>query len=215
MLEGLNTVFQKNDAAIVIEDDLKISSRFIPYMCRSLYKYKNKKKVCQISGFAPSMKDLKLKKHFFLPVTTSWGWGTWKSRWLPFIKYLKTEFKPDKLKVERKKFNLNNNYNFQKILDKQYAKSWGICWYYFNYLNKNLVLYPSHSHVFNAGFKADATNSRFSIIEQDNIEVNQGKRKSGYPMQIKIHKKKNEIYKKFKPKIQIRNILYFLWNLAK
>ena len=61
---------------VVLEDDLEVASNFLNFMAISLEKYQSETEVMQIGGYtiAPPQ-DLKTDS-FFLPITTTWGWGT-------------------------------------------------------------------------------------------------------------------------------------------
>lgn len=82
ILDGINYVFQENDAIIVLEDDCVPTSNFMTFMRQSLKKYKDYEQVYSVSGYAWPL-ELKEKKTdaYFCGRISSWGWGTWKDRW--------------------------------------------------------------------------------------------------------------------------------------
>lgn len=82
IVNGLNSVFEKNESIIVVEDDVLVSKVFLEYMNYSLDKYQSVENVSCIGGFSY---DVPLDMFngddaFFLGRTCSWGWASWKNR---------------------------------------------------------------------------------------------------------------------------------------
>ncbi len=83
IIDGVSSVLKKHEKIIVLEDDLVPSENFLEYMNNMLNKYENNKSIISICGFSkkcptflkPSSEYLALKR------SSSWGWGTWKSKW--------------------------------------------------------------------------------------------------------------------------------------
>lgn len=82
IVSGINYVFKTYDAIIVLEDDCVTTSNFISFMNQCLYKYEKDARIYSISGYSW---PIKLKKRQYdvygCGRISSWGWGTWKSRW--------------------------------------------------------------------------------------------------------------------------------------
>ena len=82
IVSGIKYVFKTYDAIIVLEDDCATTSNFISFMNQCLYKYKKDTRIYSISGYSW---PIKLKKRQYdvygCGRISSWGWGTWKSRW--------------------------------------------------------------------------------------------------------------------------------------
>jgi hypothetical protein len=85
IVDGVNYVFNENDAIIVLEDDCVPMSNFISYMLQCLEKYKDNKQVYCISGSSWTI-DVEKDKYdvYFTRRTNSCGWGTWKDRWAKY-----------------------------------------------------------------------------------------------------------------------------------
>ena len=157
IIQGVTKVIDKYNKVIILEDDLITSNYFLEFMNESLNFYKDEPKVFQISGYSfpvPSIKEN--SSSFFLPITSTWGWGTWKRTWdiLDFECLDYTILKKDKKLAN--KFNLNGNYNYKKMFFKQMESnkisSWGIRFYWNAFKNNALVLYPDKSLVYNKGW---------------------------------------------------------------
>ena len=84
--ESLDWFFDKEDAGIVLEDDIRFSDGFVGYMNRTLRHYRDHDNVGVISGN-------NLLAHvngyprgvnqdvFLSTIFHCWGWGTWRERW--------------------------------------------------------------------------------------------------------------------------------------
>lgn len=82
IVDGINMVFEENDAVIVLEDDCVPSPNFISFMTQCFVKYQDNKRVYSISGYSF---PIELRKDDYdvygCGRISSWGWGTWKDRW--------------------------------------------------------------------------------------------------------------------------------------
>ena len=167
LINGIGFVLKKNKKIIVLEDDLELSNKFLKYINTGLNIYKYEKKVASIHGWSlPINYKKNIPDYFFIKGADCWGWGTWKRAW--------KKFNPDgndllnKIKYQNleKIFNLNNSFNYFKMLkDQVEAKnnSWAIRWHASMFLQNMLTLYPKISLVQNNGTKY-GTHSNFDIL---------------------------------------------------
>lgn len=103
IISGINYVFEKYDAVIVLEDDCVPAVNFISFMKQCFEKYEKDENVYSISGYAYPV-NLKKGKYdvYGCGRISSWGWGTWKNRWDTYekdfesIKRMKKEEKASK-----------------------------------------------------------------------------------------------------------------------
>ena len=156
VFDGITHVLKKHDAAIIIEDDLDLSPYFYIYMRDSLNTYKNSSNVYQISGFKYSPGES--SGSHLLPITTSWGWATWKNKWANFNiddnKILNTKLK------DKPRYNFYCSFPFGKMAKNELnnnISSWAIRWYSFVFSVKGLTLYPPINLVMNRGFDTSGT----------------------------------------------------------
>lgn len=161
VIDGVTQLCNKYGRVIVIEDDLIVSPHFLSYMNSALEKYETENKVMQVSGYMFPV-DIDLAEDaLFMPLTTSWGWGTWKRAWSSFDKDAKGyNFLLKNAKV-RKSFDLGGKYPYFKMLDsykKNKVQSWAIRWYLSVFMAKGLILYPKGTLVENAGFDGSGVN---------------------------------------------------------
>lgn len=193
IINGINFILKINKKIIVLEDDLKLSKHFLTYMNDALKTYNCEKKVASISGwsfpitFKPDSKD-----YFFIKGADCWGWGTWKRAW--------KKFNPDAkkllFKIKNKNlvdlFNLNNSFDYLKMLQDQIDKknnSWAIRWYASTFLENMYTLYPKISFVQNMGTNY-GTHSKFDLLNMGNVII-----KSNYKPIIKDNIKEGEYEK--------------------
>lgn len=82
IVDGINAVFESNDAVVVLEDDCVPHFLFMDYITKCLEKYQENKKVFSINGYARKL-DIESNgtDAYFAGRFCSWGWATWKDRW--------------------------------------------------------------------------------------------------------------------------------------
>ena len=169
VFQGVNKVLNLHDTVIVIEDDLILSPLFLNFMNKCLKKY-NTSNIYQVSGYVWGGSLKNSNRPFLIPNVNSWGWATWKCKW--------KEFKLDEINKQElknfdskfiKKFNLNNSYNYFKILKKHLqgkVDSWAIQWYFFVFKNKGYTVYPPTSLVVNNGMDGSGTHTLSSNFKK-------------------------------------------------
>ena len=168
IIDGVTKVINKYGRVIVMEDDLVVSPYFLMYMNASLCKYVDEVKVIQIAGYMfPLNIDIN-EDALFLPLTSSWGWASWKRAWDLFdINATSYEqLKNDSLLRER--FNLNGAYDYYSMLENQLdgkIDSWAIRFYLTSFLSNSLILYPRETLVINNGFDGTGTHG----IQNNNL----------------------------------------------
>jgi len=176
VIDGVTQVLEQYGKVIVLEDDLVLAKGFLTYMNTALDKYNEQEQVMQVSGHCfPVEKIPQSNSSFFIPLTTSWGWGTWKRAW---DKFDKNALGYERLRTDReleKNFNLGGAYPYSQMLMTQMESgkidSWAIRWWWKFFLEKGVCLYPDRSLVNNIGFDSEGTHtldeSPFALTEFD------------------------------------------------
>lgn len=96
---AISWVFEKEEYAIILEDDIVAPKSFFIFLQEMLVKYKNEQKIGLVSGNNTTPMDLGNEDdYFFAKYGHSWGWGTWKRVWDKFD--LNIEVKEEHLKNE-------------------------------------------------------------------------------------------------------------------
>jgi len=176
VINAVHEVVNMHGKIIVLEDDLITTKTFLKYMNDALNSYENDKGVIQISGFSfPSKETPKLNASFFLNITSTWGWATWKDSWneLDFVCKDYSKLKEDKKLA--KEFNLGGIYNYTKMfvqqMESEKVSSWGIRFYWNAFKKKASILYPDKSLVKNIGWDSSGRHKDsyeiFPIIDWD------------------------------------------------
>lgn len=173
IINGVSYIFEKYDKAIILEDDLFVSSNFLKYMNESLIFYKKNPKIGSISGFGLDIPSLSSHDNYFHPRPSSWGWGTWRDRWNQAIWDIPLDFISDK--SFRNSFNKNGEDLFRML--KAYMNgnisSWAIRWAFTHHQKNWLCSYPYLSKVKNEGFGKDATNCKKKNIYPSRFDYSQ------------------------------------------
>lgn len=160
IIDGITMTLTKFNKAIILEDDLVVSPKFLEYMNDALNYYEKHERVWHISGFTENFCSTEVDSSFFWRAMDCWGWATWRDRWQHFEK--NTDLLLEKFNLPMiNAFNLNGAANFwdQVILNKKgKIDTWAIYWYATIFLHKGLCLNPCVSYVANIGFDGTGVN---------------------------------------------------------
>ncbi len=164
IIAGVGDAVTRYGRAIVIEDDLELSPTFLAYMNSALEQYADNREVFQVSGYMFDVPELKgASEAVFLPLTVSWGWGTWKRAWAQFDPAATGWQELGRNIGQRRRFNFGNAYDYATMLERQMAglhDSWAIRWYWTVFKENGLVVFPPESLVRNHGFDGSGSHGR-------------------------------------------------------
>lgn len=158
IVAGIDEVLARHDRVIVLEDDLVLSRHFLAYMNAALTRYATNERVMHVSGYAfpcgtkaPST---------FLPMVSSWGWGTWRRAWRHFDRDMR--FKPwlERSAFRGFRFDVLGGFPFRKTLQQQATgrvDAWDIRWYLTVFAANGVGLFPGRSLTTQTGFGSDST----------------------------------------------------------
>lgn len=162
VIRGVTDVIDKYGRVIVLEDDLITSPNFLDFMNQSLGFYEDSSEVLSISGFSYVLPSINSSDDYYFGLrASSWGWGTWKSKW----------GKVDWAVSDYEKFIKNYSYKRQfnkggsdlSGMLKNYMNgridSWAIRFCYHQFKNGMVTVFPSRSKVYSIGFGKSATNT--------------------------------------------------------
>ena len=173
IIAGVTEVCASYGRAIIVEDDLLLSPGFLDFMNTGLARFADEDHVYQVSGYMfPNVCEGRSSR--FLPLTTTWGWGTWQRAWQHFDRNLSGLLTLEANADLRRRFDLNGAYNYFEMACRQkngQVDSWGIAWYLTVFLRGGLVLYPSRSLVVNAGIEGSGTHGRGPSVLQGKISA--------------------------------------------
>lgn len=163
---GVDYVFQRYDAVIVLEDDCVPHPQFMEYMVKALTKYEKCKKVYHIGACSePVNVEENGTDAYFLGRINSWGWGTWKDRW--------SQFRADYTMIGKMKADSEMNEWFKlwgedlesHVLGNVYGRtdSWAVFWTLTVLMNYGYCMAPYESFINNIGF--DGTGRHCGMVE--------------------------------------------------
>ena len=178
VIDGVTEIVNKYGEVIVLEDDIITSANFLHFMNAALVYYYGYDIVAGVSGFSyPSTG--KTDKVYFLPIGSSWGWGTWKRQW-DTVQFdsgiLVKKILEYKLEAEFD-FGGREFFDMLKLQDEGKLSSWAIRFYASFFLQKKIFIYPPKSLIQNIGFGTDAThtmkpdNFLSQIYVSENVEL--------------------------------------------
>lgn len=162
IIAGVTDVICRYGKVIVIEDDLIASCNMLAYVNQGLDKYENNHEVFSISAYSNRVKLPKGYDYdaYFAPRSTSWGWATWKDRWLSCDWELM-----DWVAVERnaKAFNRwggSDCFGMLRGWKEGRNQSWAIRFCYNQFVQGKQSLFPIVSKIDNEGFDGSGTNCK-------------------------------------------------------
>jgi hypothetical protein len=167
IIQGVTDLCDRFGRVIVIEDDLVVSPRFLQFVNRGLQHYADESRIMQISGHMFDVPQLRQQNEaVLLPMTTSWGWATWKRAWAhfdPAADGWEGLLKDEQL---RRRFDLDGRFAYSRMLAQEMRKdvaAWDIRWYYSVFARGGLGLFPPRTLVTNAGFDGSGTHDRLAL----------------------------------------------------
>ncbi len=155
IITGINYIFEKYDAVIVLEDDCVVHPKFLSYMTNSLKKYQSYKQVYCINGYSwPTNVVENGTDAYFIGRAGSWGWATWKDRWKEYKEDYKILSRIKKDEHTRREFDIwgrdLEGYLYGNI--DGICNSWAVFWALLILEKSGFCLTPYESLVENIGF---------------------------------------------------------------
>ena len=177
IVDGVTELCDTFGRVIVLEDDLVVSRSFLKYMNDALNKYDKNDNVFQISGYMFPVTHKTRQDVFFLPLTTTWGWATWKRAWKFFD--WNPHYALEKLnnRKTRSKFNLDCSYPYTQMLEARLNnrnQSWGILFWWAVFDQDGIGLHPKRSLVNNIGFDTSGTHCSADQVKSYTVDIANG-----------------------------------------
>lgn len=174
IISGVTEIIHRFGKIIVLEDDLVTGRGFLRYMNDALYLCQEDLKVMQVSGYQFPLKfSSSVPTYFYLPMTTSWGWATWKRAWDLFDFNASGWYELKKQDTLRKNFDLDNSYPYSNMLEAQMEHktidSWAIRWWWTVFKLNGVTLFPKTSFIKNIGFDEFSTHTKRSPFKETKL----------------------------------------------
>lgn len=164
IINAVDTVFEKHDKLILLEDDCIPHKYFFDFMYACLSKYENYKRIFGINGYTVPISDKQIQDYpydvYFYQRIGSWGWATWKDRWVHYnrnIQELLDEVKAKKIPLNK----VGNDIPIQieKYLRGELKDVWTLNWLLAVLLKGGYYIYPTSSHIENIGYDGTGLHS--------------------------------------------------------
>ena len=164
---GLDIIFNKEDKAIILEDDTLPNASFFKFCDYCLKKYENDQSVFHVSGcnFFPNSKT-DTSSYSFTSIINIWGWATWARAWKRYDIEMKSWEYQDKnafLKhwCTTKKQLKDMHAIFDLHCENKDPWTWDYQWVYTCWLYNGLSIIPSQNLVQNLGMGPLSTHTKF------------------------------------------------------
>jgi hypothetical protein len=164
IIDGVAQLTESHGQVIVIEDDLELHPYFLTYINDALTRYVEDDHVFQVSGHCFDVPEFADRNSaVVLPLTTTWGWGTWARAWRQFEEIPRgwEELQTDK--GLRRRFNLGGTYDYTSMLSAFMAgrnRSWGVRFYWTVFRAGGVSIFPPVTLVRNCGMDGSGTHGR-------------------------------------------------------
>ncbi|MDG2381233.1 MAG: glycosyltransferase family 2 protein [Pirellulaceae bacterium] len=159
---GLNDVFDREERAIILEDDTVPVPTFFRFCEALLDRYENEQKVCHINGRNNLVRWDTGHSYFFSRRSNPWGWATWRRAWMSCDSPMKSLSSTE---VESVTHVLNDRKHAEFIehtVNKFVGKSidtWDIQWSLSILRRGGFCIVPKSNLVKNIGFGPNATHT--------------------------------------------------------
>lgn len=161
---GLNSVFQKEEMAIILEDDCVPHPDFFRFCEEMLFRYKDDERIMHISGcnLVPDHKTD--EPYIFCTFYSVWGWATWRRAWEKFDFSMKGYPQFRKKKIMYQLLPESEAQIVEGEMDRVYdgrMNSWAYRWTLSCMMNSGLGITPPVNLITNVGIgREDATHTK-------------------------------------------------------
>lgn len=175
VIDGVTSVVNEYGKVIVVEDDCAASEYFLNYMNKCLDFFQDDNTVGSISGYTPpiDIPDDYSADIFLATRSCSWGWATWKDRWL------NVDWDPQAIKFFYqkpaliKKLNENGSDRFLRLYrqTKGNSSSWSVRFGAHLIKNGLYTIYPRYSYIKNIGCDESGIHSKSEDSEKVKVDI--------------------------------------------
>lgn len=161
IIEGVSKIIEEYGRVIVLEDDLVTSPCFLRFMNDCLDYYEKNSDIWSIGGTTFDLPSLKEYKHdvYSCYRGVSWGWATWKDRWITVDWNVADycEFMKDSKRKKMFKRGGQDMVNALRMQMEGKTNSWAIRWCYQQSKLNMLTILPKKTLIENIGWDGSGT----------------------------------------------------------
>lgn len=166
LISGLNWVFSRVEAAIVLEHDCLPDASFFPFCFELLERYRNHRQLGFITGFNPLHKKFPFEfSYYFSRVAHLWGWATWRHTWQQYDEHLSNWPAVKQAGLLKLMFPHPKVVKYwSMVFDNMHSKAWTTTWDYqltYTCWTRNLVnIVPKRNLIKYIGFVPGALHTK-------------------------------------------------------
>lgn len=163
---GITWVFEREEQAIILEDDCVPDSTFFRYCQEMLEYYKDDERILLISGNNPIARLYQTQHDYlFSYVPFIWGWATWRRAWKLYDYRISSWPENRKNPVFKRAIPVKKAYwlytcEFDVLNSGKFDDTWSYQFMYTGIINSMYGILPAKSHVFNIGFMEESTHTK-------------------------------------------------------
>lgn len=161
---GISWVFEHEESAIFIEDDVIPSLSFFQFCDEMLDMYHNHPEIMAISGNNVIPDYPIASSYTFSSIPFVWGWASWKRAWEGYDYHISNWPEIKKSKRFKKLFENPRFYEMREHeFDLAYRGidfTWDYQWQYHLLMHQGMCIVPKTNLVRNVGIGSDATNTK-------------------------------------------------------
>ena len=199
MPSGMAWVFENEDRAIFIEDDIEATQNFF-YFCRDMLKhYENDERIAMITGsnLYPEDPSFNGEDICFSAYATIWGWATWKRAFKLYDVNIR-RWPELKKKQSFRNVMTDRTWNFFSVVfdDLQYHwyRTWGYQWDFLLWANEKLGIVPKYNLISNIGMGNEQGEHPGDTAEKVDYISSVKKKELALPIRYPAEVKRNEAY---------------------
>ena len=173
VVSGLNAVFEREEYAIILEDDCLPKQSFFRFAEEMLIRYKDFSQVMAVAGsnLLP-ISDYEITGDYtFSSNVFIWGWATWARAWKLYDIEIKTwpevrdQHLLDTLNDGNMRYSVEWVSGFEDVYNGR-LDTWDYQWYYSILTHSGLTIVPKYNLIENLGFSVEeATHTTDTIPE--------------------------------------------------
>lgn len=162
IVAGLNSVFEHEEASIILEDDCLPTPDFFKFTSEMLTKYVDAKTVMSINGTSTGGKFE--YSYDFSQYPQCWGWATWKRAWKLYDSKL-SHFNRGEWDTLTARLHFTQLLKWYwgimlSMVKDGWINTWDFQWSYAHFYSNGLSIAPSVNLITNIGFDSVATNTK-------------------------------------------------------
>lgn len=227
MPSGTNWVFETEEKAIFIEDDILASQDFFWFCKQMLEEYEKDERIMMVSGTnlyagSDTFGDGDI---IFSNFSTIWGWATWKRAWEKYDVNIRKWPQVRKEKI-LKDILSKKGYRFYKTvfndLQFHWYRTWDYQWEFTKFANRGLGIIPKCNLINNLGMGNENAEHRNDLPEKidfvSGVQITSLRLPVQIPSDVVVNKEYDEMFQNhFVPSISTgvylkNNIRAFFYN---